>query len=397
MRDQEGGIHLVLQDRVEQPGHVVLDVRLSRLQRQPLFHEGAERELVDEAAIDGGHRDTAALAACQDRLAERMDAVGAQERRHLDLVDDVVDEQAVRLEPDRVDARVGADPAGHLHQRLVDRRFLEVDRLRAEPLGERQAVGEMVDRDHPLGAHQERRLDREQADGAAAPHRDRVAGLDLRILGRLPAGRQDVRQEQHFVVVDAVWDHDRADVRIGDADIFGLAARIAAGHVAVAEQPRHRLAVERAADIGVVGGVGVVAAGILVLRALVAGAACDHEGHDDALTLLQRRLRADLDYLAHELVAQDVARLHRRDEPVVEVEVRSADRGRGHLDDAVARLHDLRIVDRIDANVVLSVPGQCAHQRRSCLKRRARISSAPRDIRAGCARGSGPRPSPSAA
>ena len=94
----------------------------------------------------------------------------------------------------------------------------------------------MVDRDHALGAHQERRLDREQADRAAAPDRDGVAGLDLRILRRHPAGRQDVRQEQHLVVLDAVGDDDRADVAERHADIFGLAAGIAAGHVAIAEQ-----------------------------------------------------------------------------------------------------------------------------------------------------------------
>jgi hypothetical protein len=36
-----------------------------------------------------------------------------------------------------------------------------------------------------------------------------------------------------------------------------------------------------------------------------------------------------LDDLAHELVAEDVAALHRRDEAVVEVQVRAADRRAG--------------------------------------------------------------------
>jgi hypothetical protein len=38
---------------------------------------------------------------------------------------------------------------------------------------------------------------------------------------------------------------------------------------------------------------------------------------------------AGLDDLAHELVAEDVALLHRRDVAVVEVQVRAADRRRG--------------------------------------------------------------------
>ena len=80
---------------------------------------------------------------------------------------------------------------------------------------------------------------------------------------------------------------------------------------------------------------------------------------------------ADLDHLAHELVAEDVARLHRRDVAVVEVQVRAADRGRGDLDDRVARIDDLGIVDRVDADVVLAVPGERAHQAissSSCLR-----------------------------
>jgi hypothetical protein len=77
---------------------------------------------------------------------------------------------------------------------------------------------------------------------------------------------------------------------------------------------------------------------------------------------LQRRLGADLDHFAHELMAEDVAGLHRRNVAVVEVEVRAADRSRGDLDDRIARIEDLGIVDRIDADVVLSVPGQRAHQ-----------------------------------
>ena len=58
----------------------------------------------------------------------------------LDRVEDVVDEEAVRLQADRVDHRVGPDAAGHLHQRLETARLLEVDHLGAEPPGELEPV-----------------------------------------------------------------------------------------------------------------------------------------------------------------------------------------------------------------------------------------------------------------
>src|SRR3546814_1103506 len=73
------------------------------------------------------------------------------------------------------DLGVGADAAGHLHQRLIGLAFLIVDRLRAETAGEFQPAREMIDGDHPLRAHQEGGLHREQADRAAAPDGDRVA------------------------------------------------------------------------------------------------------------------------------------------------------------------------------------------------------------------------------
>ena len=84
---------------------------------------------------------------------------------------------------------------------------------------------------------------------------------------------------------------------------------------------------------------------------MIAAAARDCERNDDLLALPQRRLRADLDDFAHEFVAKDIAGLHRRDISVIQMQVGAADRGRGDLDDAVARIDDLGIVDGIDANV----------------------------------------------
>ena len=65
---------------------------------------------------------------------------------------------------------------------------------------------------------------------------------------------------------------------------------------------------------------------------------------------------ADLDDLAHELVAEDVALLHGRDVAVVDVQIGSADGGRGDLDDGVARIEDLRDRERFRRESSLCLP-----------------------------------------
>ena len=163
-----------------------------------------------------------------------------------------------------------------------------------------------------------------------------------------------------MLVGHAVGDLDRADVGVGHAEILGLAAGKAAQHVRVAEQARRRLAHRLAGDLGV--GVRGVAERVQLPLAEPAGAARDRERHDDAVALLELRDgRPDLDDLAHRLVAEDVARLHRRHVAVVEVEVGAADGGRGDLDDHVARILDLRVGDGVDPDVALAVPANRPH------------------------------------
>ena len=104
-----------------------------------------------------------------------------------------------------------------------------------------------------------------------------------------------------------------------------LAAGVAAGHVRVAEEAGRRVAVQLLRHPRV--RVRVVAQRPELLLAEEAAAARDRERHDDAVADLQLGvLLADLDDFAHELVAEDVARLHRRDEAVVEMEIGAADR-----------------------------------------------------------------------
>src|SRR3546814_7832761 len=91
--------------------------------------------------------------------------------------------------------------------------------------------------------------------------------------------------------------------------------------------------------------VAVVARAILLPLAKEALATADREGDDDALPLLQCRTGAGFDDIPHELVPDDIACAHTGDIAVVEMEVRTADRGRGDTQDRIARIDDFGIGD----------------------------------------------------
>src|SRR5690606_9732812 len=72
---------------------------------------------------------------------------------------------------------------------------------------------------------------------------------------------------------------------------------------------------------------------------------------------------AELDHLAHRLVAHDVARQHSRDEAVHQVQVRAADAGRGDPDDGVLGVLDDRLRHLLAAEVLLALPADRFHRR----------------------------------
>ena len=102
---------------------------------------------------------------------------------------------------------------------------------------------------------------------------------------------------------------------------------------------------------------------IVAALALLAFAADDREGHDDPVALLEVAVDAgaDLDDLAHHLVAHDVAGQHGGNEVVKEMKVGAADGAARHLDDGVARILDLGIGDGVAADIFLSVPNERFH------------------------------------
>jgi hypothetical protein len=69
----------------------------------------------------------------------------------------------------------------------------------------------------------------------------------------------------------------------------------------------------------------------------------------------------DFDNLTHEFVTEYVASLHRGNEPVIEVQVRTANRSRGDLHDGVALVKDLWIRNFLDTCYCLTVPTVRSH------------------------------------
>ena len=70
---------------------------------------------------------------------------------------------------------------------------------------------------------------------------------------------------------------------------------------------------------------------------------------------------AHLDHFAHELVAQNVAALHRGNEAVVQVQVAAANGGRGDFDDRVTGVQDLGVGNLGHAHIVFAVPAKRFH------------------------------------
>ena len=108
--------------------------------------------------------------------------------------------------------------------------------------------------------------------------------------------------------------------------------------------------------------IGSLAHRIIAELALATFAAIDVEGNDDPVALPELGMsRPGLDHLAHKLVPEDVAALHRRHQAIHQMKVRTADCATRHLDDDISAVLDFRVGDIIAANIVGAVPAERLH------------------------------------
>ncbi len=131
----------------------------------------------------------------------------------------------------------GPASASQLFQRLDQiRRLRIVDDFGAAFLRQPQPLRNAIDADHLARAQHLGAANGELSDRSAAPDRDDVTVLDIAVLGRHVAGREDVAQEEHLLVLQIALDLQRSDVGEGHARILRLSAGISAVHVRITEQ-----------------------------------------------------------------------------------------------------------------------------------------------------------------
>jgi hypothetical protein len=118
----------------------------------------------------------------------------------------------------------------------------------------------------------------------------------------------------------------------------------------------HRLGLRRLV------GVAALAAGIKAALAEEAFAAGDGEGHHDTIADLKLVVvAADLDDLAHGLMAEHVAAFHAWNRSAIDMQIGATDRAGGDLDDRIAPVLDRRIRHALAADVALAMPCQRFH------------------------------------
>src|SRR3954463_16359121 len=99
-----------------------------------------------------------------------------------------------------------------------------------------------------------------------------------------------------------------------------------------------------------------------IVLATPALAARNGEGNDHAVSGFELfHFLSDFDYFAHELMAEDVAVLHRRHESIEEMEIGAAYRGRSDAQDGIAVLQDFRIGYIFDFDVLRAFPACGPH------------------------------------
>src|SRR4051812_4237502 len=114
-------------------------------------------------------------------------------------------------------------------------------------------------------------------------------------------------------------------------------------------------------------GVRVLAQRVVLLATGATVAASDGEGHNYSIAGAEiLHVRPHFDDLAHELMPEHVPALERGDEAIIEMQVRTADCGRGDPHDRVATVQKLWVGHFFHVDLLLAAPAIGFHDR-TCL------------------------------
>ena len=189
-----------------------MHVGLPHLESQPLGKGCSHIQLVDESSINAGNRDHAAFATQLDGFTQGVRAIRFHAQRLFDLIVDGINARAMSFHSDRVDAGIRSASARHFSQSLWNINLLIVDDPRIPLLSHAQSLRKAIDRDDALCTKHIGAPYGELTDRAATPHRNHIARLDITVLRRLVAGREDIREEEHLFIGQAIGNLDRADI-----------------------------------------------------------------------------------------------------------------------------------------------------------------------------------------
>src|SRR6185437_1561079 len=141
-------------------------------------------------------------------------------------------------EAERLDGGVDALAAGEIHDLLDWVTVAEVDDVvRAEPLGQRLALRAGLDGDDPARPHQVRAHGRAQPHRALREHRDRLAELEVRVLGAHEPGAEHVAGVDGLGVGEVVGDRREVRERGRDEEVLRHVAVHLDGVLVAAERP----------------------------------------------------------------------------------------------------------------------------------------------------------------
>src|SRR4051812_10364428 len=129
----------------------------------------------------------------------------------------------MRLHADAINTLLGALSVSQLIQALKNAFLLEVDRNGPAGLGHAEPFRDAVNRDDLPGAQEDRAADGHLPHRAAAPYRHGIGRFDVALQGGLPAGRENVAQEEGLLVRERIRDFDMRGVRERYAQVLSLA------------------------------------------------------------------------------------------------------------------------------------------------------------------------------
>ena len=178
------------------------EVRLAHPERQALAERGADRELVDEAAVDAGDRDRAALAARQDRLraarsAGRSRGASACFARSYAYWTPAPCASMPTASMHASGPRPPVSSSSRCEHVAVCSSSVIRAGLGAPSAGAREPSRSRSRARRRAGARCGSRTARPDR---SPEHRDRVARLDVAVLRGHVAGREDVGEEQRLLV-----------------------------------------------------------------------------------------------------------------------------------------------------------------------------------------------------